>query len=94
MVLTHLPTNTVVRIDTGRSQYHNKERALQVMKAKLIASQRAGLSAWLNQSRRGQVGSGMRGDKRRTIRTQDGVVTDHILGRKMRLSDYLEGKMF
>ena len=38
-----------------------------------------------------QVGSGMRGDKRRTIRTQDDQVTDHVDGRVWRYRDYVRG---
>jgi len=33
----------------------------------------------------------MRGDKRRTIREQDGMVTDHVIGKTWRLKDYLRG---
>jgi peptide chain release factor 1 len=94
VVLTHVPTNTIVRIDTGRSQHHNRERAMQVMKATLSQRQREKVSQQANQMRSSQIGSGMRGDKRRTIRYQDGVVTDHVLGTRMRLQDYLAGKMF
>ena len=93
IVLTHLPTNIVVRIDTGRSQYHNKEMALKVMKARLYELYSNGLDAKINNSRRAQVGSGMRGDKRRTIRVKDGIVTDHILGLKMSLNKYLSGEL-
>lgn len=42
--------------------------------------------------RRGQVGSGMRGDKRRTVRAQDGTVVDHVTGRRWELRGYLKGQ--
>jgi len=41
--------------------------------------------------RRSQVGSGMRGDKRRTIRTQHDEVVDHVTGRRWRYRDYVRG---
>jgi protein subunit release factor A len=41
--------------------------------------------------RRDQLGSGMRGDKRRTIRCHDGVVVDHVTGRRWELRAYLRG---
>ena len=44
-----------------------------------------------NTLRRGQVGSGMRGDKRRTYRFQEDSVVDHITGRRARCSDVLRG---
>jgi protein subunit release factor A len=40
---------------------------------------------------RQQIGTGQRGDKRRTIREQDGKVTDHVTGRKWRYADYVKG---
>lgn len=46
-----------------------------------------------NHKRRKQLGSGMRGDKRRTIRMQDDKVIDHIINVKMKASDYLKGKL-
>lgn len=94
VVVTHIPSKTVIRADCGRSQHRNKALALGLLRARLAASQRASTDASLNDLRRGQVGSGQRGDKRRTIRTQDGIVTDHVLDKKMRLEDYLSGRMF
>src|SRR3954469_5689925 len=41
--------------------------------------------------RRGQRGSGMRGDKRRTVRAQDGTVVDHVTGRRWEMRGYLRG---
>ena len=41
--------------------------------------------------RKEQIGSGMRGDKRRTVRVQDGVVVDHVTGRTWRYRDYERG---
>lgn len=94
VVVTHRPSGTVVRADCGRSQHQNKALALGLLRARLAALQRASQEKGLNDLRKAQVGSGQRGDKRRTIRTQDGIVTDHVLGRKMRLEDYLSGRMF
>ncbi len=53
-------------------------------------AERAALAAQ-NIVRRGQVGSGMRGDKRRTYRFQEDSVVDHITGRRARCSDVLRG---
>jgi peptide chain release factor 1 len=93
VVLTHRPTGLVVRCQTERSQFRNKQLALEVLSARLqerIDSEAHGSRAG---DRKAQVGSGMRGDKRRTIRTQDGQVHDHVTGRKWRYADYVAGKL-
>lgn len=92
VVLTHTPTGTVVRCQSERSQLRNKQSALAVLRARLWQAQQAKDAASVNGQRRQQIGSGMRGDKRRTIRCQDGVVTDHVLGKRWRLREYLNGE--
>ena len=91
VVLTHLPTGVTVRCESERSQHQNRERALGVLRARLVEQRASALSSATNAARRAQLGSGMRGDKRRTIRYQDGVVTDHVLGKQWRLKEYLRG---
>lgn len=91
VVLKHLPSGIVVRIDGGRSQHVNRQTALSVLRAKL---QEAGAEAQVkkrNAKRRRQVGSGMRGDKRRTIAVQRGTVHDHETGRTIDTRRYLKG---
>ena len=89
--LTHAPTGVQVRSQGGRSQRGNKLDALDKLRTKLTAEARAAAEESRAQARRGQVGSGMRGDKRRTIRVQDDSVVDHETGRTWRLRDYLRG---
>lgn len=90
--LTHLPTGLVVRCESERSQHRNKATALATLRARLLAQRNGEAAARAADARRSQVGSGMRGDKRRTIRCQDGQVHDHITGRRWRLADYLRGE--
>lgn len=87
----HVPSGIVVRSDAQRSQKRNKDIALAILCAKLSAlrQQRAADSA--ASLRKEQVGSGQRGDKRRTIRVKDGQVKDHITGRNWAYSEYVKG---
>lgn len=92
VVLRHRPTGVVARCDATPSQAQNRETAMRVLAARISAARIETERMRANTERRQQVGTGMRGDKRRTIRTQDGVVTDHVTGRRWRLRDYLRGE--
>lgn len=88
----HLPTGITVRCESERSQHQNRARALGVLRARLLAVEvEAGRDA-RNGERRAQIGTGQRGDKRRTVRVQDGTVTDHVLGVRIPLQLYLRGE--
>jgi len=91
-IVTHLPTGLVVRCETERSQYQNRTTALALLRARLWAAAEAERTGGIAAARRGQVGSGMRGDKRRTIRCQDGTVTDHPTGRRWTYRAYTRGE--
>jgi len=91
VLLTHRPSGLQVRCETSRSQQHNRVAALALLRARLWAREHERLSAARAQERRDQLGSGMRGDKRRTIRCQDGTVVDHVTGRRWELKAYLRG---
>lgn len=90
--LTHVPTGITVRCESERSQQRNKEMAMQLLRAKIWQAKKEEHDRQRSSNRRNQVGSGMRGDKIRTIRYQDGIVIDHINGQKWNLRDYLKGK--
>jgi peptide chain release factor 1 len=90
-LLTHRPTGLQIRCETSRSQQHNRVAALGLLRARLWALEAARLAGARAAERREQVGSGMRGDKRRTVRAQDGTVVDHPTGRRWELRGYLRG---
>jgi peptide chain release factor 1 len=81
----------MVRCETERSQKRNKDTALAILTARLYSADKERRLNAEAADRKQQIGSGQRGDKRRTIRTQDGVVTDHVLGKKWRYADYVRG---
>ena len=91
VILKHKPTGMMVRSESERSQKRNRDSALALLTARLYALDQQRKQASEAIDRRRQVGSGQRGDKRRTIRTQDGIVTDHITGKRWRYSEYAAG---
>jgi peptide chain release factor 1 len=92
VILKHIPTGLMVRSETTRSQHRNKELAIALLTARLFAADTQRRNATIVQDRRQQVGSGQRGDKRRTIRVKDGEVTDHVTGKSWRYKDYVRGE--
>lgn len=89
--MKHLPTGVSVRCESERSQDQNKKTALAMLRARIWEAERNRVAGQRASERRQQVGSGMRGDKRRTIRCQDGQVNDHVTGRSWELKRYLRG---
>lgn len=89
---THVPTGTKVVCDVERTQGQNKRLALQLLRSRVHADKKRREQTRSAHERKLQVGTGMRGDKRRTIRTQDGWVTDHLLDKRWPLKMYLEGR--
>jgi len=90
--IKHKPTGITVTID-GRSQHKNKALALQILRARLLDNQRQRGILERNRERKQQVGCGMRGDKRRTIRVGDNQVVDHELGRTITYKEYQRGNL-
>lgn len=92
VVLKHVPTGLTVRIDS-KSQHRNRELALKVMKARLFQREQEERSSKENDIRQDQLGSGMRGDKRRTYREQDDRVVDHMTGKRASLKRVRRGEI-
>lgn len=80
--LTHKPTGTVVTSQTGRSQYANREAAMNILRAKIYEKQKIDEQLKLGNLRRDQIGSAERAEKIRTYNFPDDRVTDHRIGKK------------
>ena len=94
--VTYLPTGLVVECQDERSQYKNKDRALQIMRAKLYEREREKQHAALAAERKSQVGSGDRSDRIRTYNFPQNRVTDHRLsgeGRSFNLENIINGNL-
>lgn len=91
VVLTHKPTGLRVRIESERDQHRNRAVAKEVLLARLAERAVSAAASARNSKRRAQVGSGMRGDKIRTVRVRDNRVTDHRTRKKMTYARYRKG---
>ena len=91
VVATHLETGIQARCDDQRSQDQNRRRAIETLRERVASKIAQTRTQDRSHLRREQIGSGMRGDKRRTVRVRDGRVHDHITGRKWDLKRYLAG---
>ena len=78
--ITHEPTGVVVTVENERSQHKNKERAMNLIKAKIFEIEREKVVSERAEIRRHQVGSGDRSQKIRTYNFPQGRVTDHRIG--------------
>lgn len=76
----HIPTGTIVRCQDGRSQIKNKERALSILRARLLERKQRAEAEKYSAQRRGQIGTGGREEKIRTYNFPQNRVTDHRIG--------------
>ena len=91
--LLHKPSGISVFCTQQRSQLQNRERAMEILRAKLYERQLAEANERESSARRSQVGTGDRSEKIRTYNAKDNRVTDHRLGRNFTLEAVLQGQM-
>ena len=84
----------VVECQDERSQYKNKDKALKVLRSRLLAQKQAEQDAQLAAQRKSQVGTGDRSERIRTYNYPQGRVTDHRIGLTLyKLDSILDGAL-
>ncbi len=92
--ITHLPTGLVVSCQDEKSQLKNKEKALKVLKSRLLDMAIQEKESEYAQNRKTQVGTGDRSERIRTYNYPQGRVTDHRIGLTIhQLEDFLDGDL-
>lgn len=92
--ITHRPSGLVVTCQDQRSQYKNKDRAMTVLRARLLELEQSRKSGEIASDRRSQVGTGDRSERIRTYNYHQGRVTDHRIGLTLyKLDSILAGSL-
>lgn len=92
--ITHLPTGMVVECQDERSQYKNKDKAMKVLRSRLLEREQAAHDDKIASERRSQVGTGDRSERIRTYNFPEGRLSDHRIGLTVyRLESILNGDL-
>ncbi len=92
--LIHKPTGTVVECQQERSQFQNRDRAMQILRSRLYEEKVREQEEAVTAERRSQVGTGMRNERIRTFNFPQGRLTDHRIGLTLyRLDSVMDGDL-
>jgi len=92
--ITHRPSGIVVACQDEKSQLQNKDKAMRILRARLLAAEQQRQADELSSARRAQVGGGGRSEKIRTYNFKENRVTDHRVGITVhKLDQVLQGDL-
>src|SRR4051795_10314085 len=92
--ILHIPTGTIVRCQDGRSQQKNKEKALQILRSRLLEKKQREEAEKYAAHRKSQIGTGDRSEKIRTYNYPQNRVTDHRVDLTLyNLDSFVEGNI-
>ena len=91
--LIHKPTGIEVRMQESKSQQQNRQKAEQLLRARLYERQRAEADRERSEARAELIGTGGRSERVRTYRWKDSIAVDHRLGRSFGLQKVLAGEL-
>ena len=92
--ITHMPSGIVVQCQNERSQYQNKDKAMQMLRSKLFAIEQEKQANSVTENRRSQVGTGDRSEKIRTYNYPQTRITDHRIKMTIyKMDDFLNGNL-
>jgi peptide chain release factor 1 len=90
----HIPTGTIVRCQDGRSQHKNKEKALTILRSRLLERKKQEEAAKYSEHRRSLIGGGGREEKIRTYNYPQNRITDHRIEVTLyNLDMFMEGRI-
>lgn len=92
--ITHLPTGLVAECQDERSQHKNREKAMRVLRSRILEAEREKQQSSIASERKSQVGTGDRSERIRTYNYPQGRISDHRIGLTIyKLEQFLNGDM-
>lgn len=91
--LIHKPTGIEVRMQESKSQQQNRDKAWQLLRARLYQHAREQADAERSEARSSMIGSGARSERIRTYRYKDNIAVDHRLNQSFNLQEVMAGKL-
>ena len=92
--ITHLPTGTVVECQDERSQHKNKDKAMKILRSRILEAEREKQNSSIAAERSAQVGTGDRSERIRTYNYPQGRLSDHRIGLTLyKLEQILSGDL-
>ncbi len=92
--ITHIPTGTVVECQDERSQHKNRDKAMKILRSRILEAEREKQANEIAGERRSQVGTGDRSERIRTYNYPQGRLTDHRIGLTLyKLEAMLNGQL-